>query len=74
MFHALFPEETPQEWIDYYRTIWKAILDMRENDRIRGLSGALPLLHPGLRPIASSTPDASDLVTTDVWSDPTSGR
>jgi hypothetical protein len=70
MFHALFPADTPQEWIDYYRTIWKSFWDMRETET--DSDGYLVLSFHyilAFARFAASTPEASRWYT-DIWSDP----
>jgi hypothetical protein len=70
MFHSLFPEDTPPEWIDYYRTIWKGFWDVRENetesDGYQQLSLYYILFFSRFAP---STPGALRWYV-DIWSDP----
>src|SRR5262245_33054841 len=70
MFHALYPAITPQEWIDYYRNIWKSYWEMRENETDSEGYQELSLYYILVfARFAASTPDASSWYT-DIWSDP----
>src|SRR5262245_8388650 len=70
MFHVLFPEQTPREWIDYYRTIWKSFWEVRDtetdSDGYNQISFIYILVFARFAP---SAPDASSWYA-DIWSDP----